>query len=920
MLTLSFKKQTMKKKKINLKYGVIFKLFLVFILASCSNKKDINIYVSDDVNSDYIVEQLSKQLQAKSYKATLTKNLDNANIILTTADSDITNQLDFENNFKKEKSESYIIKTVKDKTIILGSDYSGLLYGVISFNEKLQKYKRIPTNLNITDGPEMVLRGTVIGLQKPEYLPGRRIYEYPLTPESFPWFYDKGHWIEYLDMMVENRFNSLYLWNGHPFASLVKLDDYPYAVEVDDETFKKNEEIYNFITTEAAKRGIWIIQTFYNIIVSQPFAEHHNMTTQERNREITPLLSDYTQKSISAFIEKYPHVGLMVTLGEAMSGIENEIKWFTETIIPGVKDGLQAINSNEEPPIVLRGHDTDAVKVMQEAKKIYSNLYTVHKYNGESLTTYEPQDSWAEIHQNLSSSGTVHISNVHILANLEPFRYSSPDFIQKSIVAMNKIQKANGLHLYPQSSYWDWPYSADKTDIRLKQIDRDWMWYKAWGRYAWNKERNRKDEVKYWAEKISEQYKISHKDSEQLLTALEEVGEIAPKLLRAYGISDGNRQTLTLGMFMSQLVNPYKYRVYDSFIKSSGPDKEILIDWAKKEWNNEPHHGELPMDIANEVENHALKAVEAVNKIDKKAITKSDELKRVVNDIMCYYDLAYFYSEKVKSATEVLNYKYSNDINYLDKADLHLANSLDYFKSLVDKTEDTYLYANSMQIDLRRIPISGKDGKNKHWSELLPHYQEEYDNFKRNLIGLKQNKDISLVKKEYKAFKKADVKILNKNNNFIELKEGAKIYSNKSDKIQKIAPELKGLSALVTNSQNQINNGTSIEFECSDSIKIVVGYFNGHSYTILDPPTLETNALANERGQADIKIANALSIENMWPINIYTYDYEPGIHTLKLDKGLVLILGFIDGEEEIISRDAGIVGEGEESSIDWLFY
>ena len=36
-----------------------------------------------------------------------------------------------------------------------------------------------------------------------EYLPGRGVYEYPYTPESFPWFYDKEQWIKYLDMLVE---------------------------------------------------------------------------------------------------------------------------------------------------------------------------------------------------------------------------------------------------------------------------------------------------------------------------------------------------------------------------------------------------------------------------------------------------------------------------------------------------------------------------------------------------------------------------------------------------------------------------------------------------------------------------------------------------------------------------------------------
>ncbi len=76
----------------------------------------------------------------------------------------------------------------------------------------------------------------------------------------------------------------------------------------------------------------------------------------------------------------------------------------------------------------------------------------MHKYNGESLTTYTPRGPWGEIHKKLSSLNSVHISNVHILANLEPFRYGSPDFIQKTVKAMHSVHGANALHLYPQAS------------------------------------------------------------------------------------------------------------------------------------------------------------------------------------------------------------------------------------------------------------------------------------------------------------------------------------------------------------------------------------------------------------------------------------------------------------------------------------
>src|SRR5690606_39736456 len=98
---------------------------------------------------------------------------------------------------------------------------------------------------------------------------------------------------------------------------------------------------------------------------------------------------------------------------------------------------LQAIGSDVEPPVILQAHDTDAPEVMAEALQIYKNLYTMAKYNGEALTTYTPRGKWAELHQRLGNIGTVHIQNVHILANLEPFRYAAPDFIQKCVVAMH---------------------------------------------------------------------------------------------------------------------------------------------------------------------------------------------------------------------------------------------------------------------------------------------------------------------------------------------------------------------------------------------------------------------------------------------------------------------------------------------------
>lgn len=902
----------------------IFKLTILvaflLIMMSCSQKGKVLI-VSEQTSprEEFAVERLSEALTLTGYQVELSNKISENNkevqIVVGAIESDL---FAGESNEKLSK-EGFSIKSKGNLISVIGADASGELYGCLELVERINAAGELPKEINRSDAPEMVLRGTCVGLQKTEYLPGRHVYEYPYTPENFPWFYDKEQWVKYLDMMVENRYNSLYLWNGHPFASLVKLEDYPFAVEVDDKTFLLNEEMFAFLTEEANKRGIWVIQMFYNIIVSKPFAEHYDLKTQERSRPIIPVIADYTRKSIAKFVEQYPNVGLMVCLGEAMHTIDDDVEWFTKTIIPGVQDGMEALGITEEPPIVLRGHDTDAEKVMKAALPIYKNLYTTYKYNGESLTTYEPRNMWSEVPTALSELGSVHISNVHILANLEPFRYGSPDFIQKSVKAMHEKQGANGIHIYPQSSYWDWPYTADKTEPRTKQVDRDKLWYKAWARYAWEVDRNEKEEDVFWSGLLAENYGCDKEAGAHIQKAYEEFGEIAPKLLRTFGISDGNRQTLLLGNFMSQLVNPRKWTLYESFVESNGPESELLIDYVKKDINGDKHVGETPPQIIAEVVQHGAEAVAAMELVVGKTTKNTDEFNRLFNDVKCYNQIALFYAEKVKAAEFVLHYKYSNDIADLEQAVPYLEKSLEHYRVLTDLTKDTYLYANSMQTQQRRVPIAGTNGSNKHWSELLPQYEDELENFKRNIEKLKANGGNQSVE-SIEAYNSVDVKVLNKNVRRYPLKTGSKVNTDQNFKIEEVADELKNLMGVSFAEKEQRGEGTVLKFECKKPVKVVVGYFNGNSLTILPPPTLETNALANERGQADIRVANAMTLDGLYPVNVYTYLYEAGTHELKLNKGRVLILGFIDGAVEIETHDAGITKSKDGVPIDWLFY
>src|SRR5690606_23920598 len=111
---------------------------------------------------------------------------------------------------------------------------------------------------------------------------------------------------------------------------------------------------------------------------------------------------------------------------------------------------------------------------------------------------------------------------------------------------------------------------------------------------------------------LAETFGLNKEQGKQVLEAHEQSGEISPKLLRRYGITDGNRQTLTLGMLMTQLINPFRYGLFTMLYESEAPEGEMIIEYAEKESKNQPHIGETPIKVADEVVIHGRKAVEAI--------------------------------------------------------------------------------------------------------------------------------------------------------------------------------------------------------------------------------------------------------------------------------------------------------------------
>jgi hypothetical protein len=798
--------------------------------------------------------------------------------------------------------------------VVLGEDDSGALYGCLELAERIRAAGRLPVGMQmkvVHDRPVMRLRGAAVGMQKTYILPGRKVYEYPYTPELFPWFYDKQLWTEYLDFLVEHRMNTLYLWNGHPFASLVRLKDYPYAVEVPDDVFKQNVEMFHWLTAECDKRGIWLVQMFYSLLVSKPFAEQHGIDTQLAVP--TPEALDYSRKSIAQFVQDYPNVGLLVCLGEAMQDIQYQTPFLTNTILGGVKDGMAAAGLKEQPPVVVRAHATDPYTVMPAALSVYSNIYTMAKYNGESLTTWEPRGEWQRRHQTMSRLASNHVVNVHILANLEPFRYNAPRFIQKSTQAARDRLGATGLHLYPLY-YWDWPVSPDIVgegglSSQLKQWDRDWMWFEAWARYAWNPDVPEAADRAYWVGRLTEYYGDA-KAAGKILDAGNDAGECAPRLLRRFGITEGNRQTLSLGMTLDQLVNDKKYRPYDELWKSQAPPGERLDEFARKAWNQEPHEGETPVSIIREVLQYSQRAVAAADAAAPLVTKNRAEFERFRNDVRCIRAMSEHYAGKVEAALHVLRYQYSRDVADMEKAVPPLEASLQAFRKLTALTENTYTAAHSMQTGHRKIPFPGAAngvGTNYHWVQVLPLYEKELADFKAQVAELKRPKPAgSETSAPVAAWPAAKFKLISTNAETYEVKVGARPFADRKYTLLELAPELNGLTGIRFSHEAAKNHRhVPVEFEVTEPVRVLVGYFQSDREIWLQVPNLDFASHADERGGVDPVLRNAAVVDECPNVNVHAFRYEPGRHKLELiGKGGFVVLGVVPQSVELKKRDA----------------
>ncbi|MCX6997352.1 MAG: hypothetical protein NTV49_09755 [Kiritimatiellaeota bacterium] len=360
--------------------------------------------------------------------------------------------------------------------------------------------------------PDFLIRGTTLPLFQGSG------YKATLSPEAFPWFYDKGFMTRTLDTFAAARFNTIFLWGSHTFPYIVEMPKYPEAsADVPPEQVKANQAQFLWFTRECAKRNIKVLLHFYNIHVSPPFAKQHRIATNPTAP--TPLLKDYTHYALSRYFESFPSVGLYACPGESI-GSKHQLEWFRDVIFDAAKQ------SGKNPLIVMRDWTLNQ-DFREQLKSLYENVYSELKHNDESLTSPYPDVR----HLKWEGLTAGHIINAaHGPAeDLVPMRWADPLFVREMAQHWKSLGFVSGVEFWGQS-FWNWPQTYDKVNPPLLYLDRDAPFYAAAGRYLWHADRDAAEERSFWTDYHAKRFG-SREVGERIARWYEVSGSIGPGLL-----------------------------------------------------------------------------------------------------------------------------------------------------------------------------------------------------------------------------------------------------------------------------------------------------------------------------------------------------------------------------------------------------
>ena len=605
-------------------------------------------------------------------------------------------------NENRLEAEAFSILPEGKVITIYGGDNRGMIYGTLELVELLQNGTRLDEIKAVEQKPNLEFRGIKFNLPWETYRPSSALDQHYGTVR------DLKYWEAFLDMMVENRFNVISLWNMHPYTFMVKPKNFPEASPWSEEEFEEWQKLYREIFRMAKERALDTYIVHWSIFVSQEFANAHNVA--EVNfyphyyvpGDTSQIVRRYLRESVKQVLEEYPDLdGVGISHGEGMAGMTplQRQKWMDDVLIAGMLEASRPVKLIHRVPF-SSGTSSDP--------GVSRNVEEVTRAGMERLEDEFEGPIWVEMKFNWSHGhSTPKLEKVHggklgdtyfkpqpenykivwQIRNEDFFalRWGVPEFIRKHIALNGKEEYVGGYFVgsetyIPALDY----FTAVKEPVTWTwAFERQWLFYKLWGRLLYDP--NTPDSV--FQSEFTRRY---GQETDNLLQAYSLASSTQ---LRLASIYDSKWDfTLYSEGFLALQGDCTNYISVDRLISQPTMASEYVsvseyVETLLK--GGEFGSGQLtPPELAKMLEKDNKEALRLVKNIDTNG---NASLMYEVSDIKIWANLGLHLGEKIHGAVALYNYRLSGDKKYKQMAISHLKEALKYWDEVIEVSRPIYL-------------------------------------------------------------------------------------------------------------------------------------------------------------------------------------------------------------------------------------
>jgi len=670
----------------------------------------------------------------------LSTNGDSIRIVLTVKDhSDTIRTLldDGGNAVPYLKPQGYAIRLTDPNTYwAIGADLTGAIYAGLHIAETVQLEESLDKLVDTFRNPSIARRGIKFNIPLDARTPS-----YDDTGDAAQnnyaemWNFD--FWKEFLDDLARYRYNTLTLWNPHPFPSIVKLPDYP-DVALDDvyvtrlpvtaelhrewrileywdvanmELVRKISidekiEFWRHVMQYAKNRGIDIYFITWNVFVNGVGGKY-GITDEQGNLETIAYLRQCVRETLLT----YPLLaGIGVTAGEYMQHRDDEFskeKWLWKTYGMGVLDAKKK-QPNRNIRFIHRHHQTGLAEIMKEFGSKYPDTFdTGFKYaRAHMYSSTKPPfaESLIEEMKKHSMKCWWNIRNDDIFN----FRWGDPGYVRAFLSNLPTQELTAGYHMGSDGYVWGREFtSLEPESPRELEIKKHWYNFMLWGRLGYNL--NLTDE--FFVKVLNRRFPET--DADALYQTWATPSKIVP-LVNRFHWNDWDYQWMVEGCFDQE----EGFHTVRRFIKNptmQGSGIMSVPQYVRRHLAKKPMTGKTPLQVSAQLRNYAQTTLRDVANIRLRARYFSKRLRLTLRDAEAMAHLGNYYASKILGAAQLHLFEKSNNQVSQESSVRHLLEAQRHWQNYASVASELYrpqLLARTRKLD---------------WKEILEHVKKDVE-------------------------------------------------------------------------------------------------------------------------------------------------------------------------------------------------